>query len=85
MNRLFAISFRRIAGRLGAEELPVGKVGEVLEGRGVGRCGEGLLYRLPREELKHIINIPCPVNRYLLCDAVWRGRTVSSSSSQLKN
>ena len=66
MNRLFALSFRRISQHLGTEELAIKDVSKLLEDKNIGKQGEGMLYRLPREELKHIFNIPCPVNKYIM-------------------
>jgi hypothetical protein len=67
MHKLFALSYRRVLARLGVEELSPAMVEEVLERNKMGQAGEGFLYRLPREELKHAFNIPCPINGYPFC------------------
>lgn len=63
MHRLFTLSYRRILARLGQQELTPSSAQEALAGSNIAACGEGFLYKLPREEFKHIINIPCPINR----------------------
>ena len=86
MNRLFSLSVRRISLHLGVEELAVKDISKLLEDKGIGKQGEGMLYRLPREELKHIFNIPCPVNKYQYeLFLVWNQRTVKLSLSLLRD
>lgn len=63
MHKLFALSYRRILARLNQQELNPSSALEALSSNNIPPSGEGFLYRLPREELKHILNIPCPINR----------------------
>jgi hypothetical protein len=64
MHKLFALSNLRILQRLGATEFIPANFEEVMTKNNLVASGEGLLFRLPREELKHILNTPCPVNKY---------------------
>lgn len=70
MHKLFSLSFKRIASRLNNPELNALNVAEALQNNNIGSSGEPFLYRLPRDELKHILNISCPINSYLVFNLV---------------
>ncbi len=63
MHKLFSLSYHRILARLAIEELNPSTIAEALAKNNIPTSGEAFLYRLPREELKHVVNIPCPINR----------------------
>jgi hypothetical protein len=66
MQKLFALSHLRTLQRLGLTEYVPSNFDEVMLKNNLVASGEALLFRLPREELKHVLNTQCPVNRYSL-------------------
>jgi hypothetical protein len=63
MHKLFALSQLRTIQRLGVPEFTPDLYDEIIKNNNLSIRGDSLLYRLPREELKHAINIQCPINR----------------------
>lgn len=65
MHKLFVLSHLRTLQRLGVTEYSPANFEEIKTRNTLAPSSEALLYRLPREELKHIMNTQCPINRYL--------------------
>lgn len=64
MHKLFILSHLRTLARLGVTEFTPTAWQEIAAKNSLAPSGDGMLYRLPREELKHVLNMHCPVNTY---------------------
>lgn len=64
MHKLFVLSHLRTLQRLGVTEYSPANFEEIKTRNTLAPSSEALLFRLPREELKHIMNTQCPINRY---------------------
>lgn len=80
MHKLFVLSHLRALARLGIGEFSPSAWEEAVARNTLAPSGDGLLYRLPREELKHTLNTVCPVNRYLSLYAVCSSHMLRTSS-----
>lgn len=62
MHKLFIVSHLRTLTRLNAPDFVPTQWEEVAVRNSLAPSGDGMLYRLPREELKHAFHTPCPIN-----------------------
>jgi hypothetical protein len=84
MHKLFILSHLRTLGRLTATEFSPALWEEIATRNTLAPSGEGLLFRLPREELKHILGVHCPINRYHSHHKVWTNLMRKASSKHQK-
>lgn len=62
MHRLFVSAYLRTLQKLNTAELSPATAQELLAKVGITASGEELLFKMPRDELKHALNVPCPIN-----------------------